>query len=263
MTAEERERAEEAKSVAPQLDHVWEHQPEWIGAKRSWNDNHVAALTPARRRALEREYVGDRFTVNPRRAWWLPLWDLIMLGAMLFTALITPYEVTFLDDGPCITLLFVVNRIVDLCFFLDLLLLFNLQYQDRNGFWVKSRSKIIRHYLHTWFLVDALSVAPFYLPNLYLSREGIHCDFVTGQYQLASPNVTSGQISDGLARASRGMRIVRLLRMIKLARVFKASRVLKRLLADILMTKLELTFAALRTLQVRASLSLCADPSTR
>eukprot|EP00966_Prymnesium_polylepis_P143900 3321798-Prymnesium_polylepis.1 len=46
------------------------------------------------------------------------------------------------------------------------------------------------------------------------------------------------------------VRAIKLLRMIKLARVLKASRILKRYLMDVLMSKLELTYAALTMIQL-------------
>ena len=64
------------------------------------------------------------------------------------------------------------------------------------------------------------------------------------------PEAASGDGGDAgtssLVRATQTVRIVKLLRMLKLARVLKASKVLKRLLGELLMTRLELTFASLK-----------------
>ena len=51
--------------------------------------------------------------IDRRTSRLMPVWDCCMLLALLFAATVTPFEVTFLREGPCITPLFVVNRIVD------------------------------------------------------------------------------------------------------------------------------------------------------
>ena len=71
-------------------------------------------------------------------------WDLVTLGALIFTAFVTPYEVALLQtkyDG-----LFFVNRLVDFVFFKDMVMQFFLAFRDtdpRNGGFtlVKSLSK--------------------------------------------------------------------------------------------------------------------------
>lgn len=72
----------------------------------------------------------------------------------------------------------------------------------------------------------------------------------------------AGQISvasdDPMLNASKSVKIIRLMRMLKLARMFKASRVLKRVLQDVLMTKLEFTFAMLTVWQLFFALLLLA-----
>ena len=50
--------------------------------------------------------------------------------ALLFTAIITPVEVAFLDEGQHITLLWMINRVVDLAFVIDMAMSFNMAYQE-------------------------------------------------------------------------------------------------------------------------------------
>ena len=55
-------------------------------------------------------------------------WDLVTLGALIFTAFVTPYEVALLQtkyDG-----LFFVNRLVDFVFFKDMVMQFFLAFRD-------------------------------------------------------------------------------------------------------------------------------------
>ena len=75
----------------------------------------MKTLGQAAGQAEARLYQGDAWTIDPRRSCWVPVWDLVMLVAMVFTATVTPYEVAFIDDGPCVTIMFLVNRVVDFC----------------------------------------------------------------------------------------------------------------------------------------------------
>ena len=73
-----------------------------------------------RRREMLR--VPGAFIIDPRRPPWsriLPRWDLTVLAALFFTAIVTPFEVVFLESGAVITPLWCINRFVDVLFFLD------------------------------------------------------------------------------------------------------------------------------------------------
>ena len=56
-----------------------------------------------RRKLLHAYYVGNEYLLDPRNSRLMPIWDIVMLCCLLFTALVTPYEVTFLDEGACVT----------------------------------------------------------------------------------------------------------------------------------------------------------------
>ena len=88
----------------------------------------------------------DRFLLDPRSNRWMPMWDLVMLFALLFTAIWTPYEVTFLEeadvlrDGP--DFLWIFNRVLDSLFIADIILLCNTMYEESlemGGHWVAKR----------------------------------------------------------------------------------------------------------------------------
>ena len=138
------------KSVSPQLDGAWHAASQsrcgrrdlaGIAASQSPSSapgartrSHNLRSSPATVQASadkiktwRREYGGDVLTIDPRRARWLPYWDVVMTFALLFTAIVTPFEVTFLQERNCITVLFVTNRVIDFCFLLDIVVLFNLQ----------------------------------------------------------------------------------------------------------------------------------------
>ena len=56
------------------------------------------------------------------------LHELETVAALLFTATVTPVEVAFLDEGTRITTLWVINRVVDLAFMIDMFITFNLAF---------------------------------------------------------------------------------------------------------------------------------------
>ena len=54
-------------------------------------------------------------------------------------------QVALIDDGACVTPLFIINRSIDIFFCSDVLLTLNTAYQDANtGRWITSRSAIAK-----------------------------------------------------------------------------------------------------------------------
>ena len=116
----------------------------------------------------------DRFiewwVIDPRKTKWIGYWDMATVVALLFVALVTPFEVAFLDSPRdwndvarrfgSVGWLFTVNRCVDGLFIVDLVLQFRLMYTEVDSAfgtqWVTNPTRIIRHYLKTWFALDVL-----------------------------------------------------------------------------------------------------------
>ena len=72
--------------------------------------------------------------IDPRTSRLMPRWDVWTSIALVFTALVTPYEVGFLPASRSpLDPLFLINRIVDLTFFIDLCLQFFLMYPLNEG----------------------------------------------------------------------------------------------------------------------------------
>ena len=96
-----------------------------------------------------REYVEklekrNKGIIDPRVSQFIGNWDLITMALLLFTTLITPYEVVFLPASVDLTSLFVINRFVDGCFIFDMFIQFNLSYQAKpedGGHWVMVRAR--------------------------------------------------------------------------------------------------------------------------
>jgi len=130
-------------------------------------------------------------------------WDVIMMVLLLFVAIVTPYEVGFLEIEDMLHPLWIINRVVDLLFLQDLFQQFMTPfYNEEHGGWVIEHGKIAKHYLTGWFPIDFVSIIPFSLiGSLFNSKE-------LDQLKI--------------------LRIIRLARLAKLLRIFKSSRIIKR-----------------------------------
>jgi len=188
------------------------------------------------------------FVIDPRGSKWMPHWDIVMVFALLFVAIVTPVEVTFSDEGKYISVLWVINRVVDLLFIFDIVLLLNLAYQthsDDGGHWIVNKRRIVIHYLKGWFFVDFISVLPFWAITMDYN------DIFGLQAAATNAAMIENSVSESdLRRATVLFRTIKLLRLLKLARVLKASRILQRHLIDIIMVKLEFTYAVLKMLKL-------------
>jgi len=198
----------------------------------------------AKDRAREMQRTG--WIIDPRSSKLMPKWDIVILVALCFTALVTPVEVAFLEEGQYINGLWIVNRLVDLVFICDIIITFNLAYQasiEQGGHWVFHKRVVAYKYLRGWFIIDLVSVVPFWIMTLDYNHP-----FGGGNERDVSSE----------ARLPVLMRIIKLLRMLKLARMFKASVVLQRLLLDLLVHKWEWTFAVLNMVKLCLVLMLYA-----
>ncbi len=193
------------------------------------------ALRPRRNSSAGLATLGDALKMTSEKkkinglAWYLLhpdstrifAWDIVVTLALVYTATITPAEVAFAephdDPSSCATApLYVINRLIDCLFVLDMAKEFVLVYRTSTstGVVVDSRwetrpSRIARRYVcGQWFVVDVLSIVPSFF----------ELDCASEESQAADP--ATGGIS--------AMRVVRILRLGKLVRLLRASRILKR-----------------------------------
>ena len=162
----------------------------------------------------------ERGIINPRTSKWVPLWDTATFMCLMFTAIITPFEVCIIQEPGVIWS--VVNWVVNSFFIADMVLQFFLAYQEspkKGARWIVHRPAIIRHYLRTWFFLDLLSSIDFQLVG----------KAILSSYETAgsSSGGDGGGGEDGtdMLRLIRGIRLVRL---VKLLRILRASRIIAR-----------------------------------
>ena len=75
------------------------------------------------------------WVIDPRKVRWIAHWDLAMTVALVYVALVTPVEVAFIKAPPTLesktsSPIFLINRLLDAMFILDILLNFRLAYKE-------------------------------------------------------------------------------------------------------------------------------------
>ncbi len=166
-------------------------------------------------------------------------WDAATSIALILTALVTPFEVSFLEpDG--VDGLFVMNRMIDAIFIVDMALQFFLMYHvsdesDSTGGgrarWEHRLKPIARHYLRGWFAIDVLSIVPSVFDIL--------------------PLIPGSGLKGGDTDELKVVRVVRTARLIKLIRLVRGSRMLKRW-----RTSMSISFARLSIITLSLELVL-------
>ena len=142
--------------------------------------------------------------LNPRSPRMM-YWDALVGTFLLFTATFTPYEVAFMDDGDGLSITidarFVINRIVDLGFLMDMGFNFFLPYQTSDNRMITDHRTIVRKYLFGWFPIDCVSIVPYDLIGAMMQDDSLS-------------NLK-------VLRAIRLLRLAKLLRIIRLGRLFR------------------------------------------
>ena len=161
-----------------------------------------------RRGAIARCCTGT--IIDPRTNKCIAYWDLVTTVALIFTALVTPVEVAFLQapslDARWSDNLFLSNRAIDVVFIIDMLLQFRIAYSSSSDsmdgkHWVMDGWSIARNYgCSYWFALDLFSVS-------------------TSAFDL---------LGDEGASELKALRAVRTLRLVKLVKLARGSRIFKR-----------------------------------
>jgi len=145
-----------------------------------------------------------RFVIPPHQRYKFR-WDLIVGVLIVYSILVIPWRIGFdivPDDGST-----VFEALVDVIFFIDMILTFRTAPVDAEGTMLTVPSVIRRKYLEGWFTVDFLSTAPI--------------DRIVEALVATDNNVGNE------TRVLKLVRIVRLFRLLKLARLLKMGRIVR------------------------------------
>ncbi|XP_064623498.1 potassium voltage-gated channel subfamily H member 1-like isoform X2 [Lineus longissimus] len=101
-------------------------------------------------------------------------WDWMILALTFYTAVMVPLNVAFKNKTMDTVPLIVIDSIVDVIFFIDIILNFHTTFVGPDGE-VVSDPKVIRmNYLKSWFVIDLLSCLPYDVFNAFQHlNEGI------------------------------------------------------------------------------------------
>jgi potassium voltage-gated channel Eag-related subfamily H protein 7 len=180
------------------------------GTKVGQNIDHLALYKEMSKMNAGRE---SSCVINPEGNSLLQKWDVFIFLALIYTSVVTPFEVGFLETKLWTTL-FYINRTVDVIFIIDIVLQFFIMYEEHHPVygskWIGRRKKIVKHYLKGWFAPDVISTIPF---DLLASEEF---------------GALIGMKPDPAFQKLKVIRTIRLLRLVKLVRIFKASRMFQR-----------------------------------
>ena len=165
-----------------------------------------------------------RYVLHPSKNRWLGYWDTVSGLALLYTAVVTPFESSFLDStvgaAAWLDVWFLTNRLLDIIFTIDMILQFFIAYETRDErgrlFWVEDRNLIVKRYLRSWFVLDAATIA---VPG------GI--DIWTSTMEEADSTSSSSASIEAASKMSF-VRALRVLRLVKLVRLVRASRLYGR-----------------------------------
>lgn len=147
-------------------------------------------------------FVRGKYWILDPRSRFFRWWEYVTLLLLLWTATVTPFEVSFLKTK--VNALFYFNRFIDGCFFMDLLLNFRLAYFERSGgrTLITDARQIAARYLKFWFTVDLISIMPFEALGLIINNSALsHLKI---------------------------LRILRLLRLMKLIKIMRSADILSR-----------------------------------
>lgn len=103
-------------------------------------------------------YVLDFFLLLPDSKFKI-FWSYILIFRLLYTAFITPIRITFIDKIDLTW--FIIDLIIDILFFIDIIITFNTAYYNSYGELITNRKVIALSYLKTYFILDLLTIIPF------------------------------------------------------------------------------------------------------
>ena len=161
---------------------------------------------------------------------WAPLrmtWDCIGFAMITYTSVVVPIQVSFASEIEPPFLLMLADGIIDLFFVFDIILNLHTAYvTDAGTRLVYDKTKIRRHYVRTWFIVDLLASVPWEIAlfTFYEVVYGREFNSTTATIPEVSVDVGSGEAALDLAGTAREK--LGALKLLKLVKIFRMGRVI-------------------------------------
>ena len=101
---------------------------------------------------------------------------MIVSLVLLFTCAVTPFRLAFTKPEEEDMTWEIINGLVDIIFFIDMILIFNTAYYDEDFKMIQHRGVIALNYMRGWFLIDLLAIFPIGYLQKIMPAEDIHGD---------------------------------------------------------------------------------------
>jgi hypothetical protein len=165
------------------------------------------------------------------------IWNLIMAILLIYTAIVMPYTLVFVDSTGFDTWS-ITDIILDVLFFADFVINCTTAVYDNEGKLVSKYSKILWQYLKTWMLLDIASFFPF--------------DFISPSSN--NSNYTSSDYNNffRLFRIPKLYRLFRISRLFKLFKHYRNSEIL-----DSIQEFLSIKHSMMKLITTSISILLC------
>ena len=133
-------------------------------------------------------------------SWFSAFWDILQLLMLLLVCWYVPLRTGFDLDVELWSYGFWQDAVIDVYFVIDIIIQFRTAYWSRSGILITDTSKIRKHYLTGWFVIDFVCVLPLGYVGYFLD---------------------GGSNESGSFRAVKSLRLLRLGKMLRLAKVYK------------------------------------------
>ena len=217
--------------------------------------------------------------LNPTSSKFLPMWDAIQALALIYTSIMTPFEVAFLEvPTTAMDPWFLVNRALDVIFISDMVLQFFVMYRAKIGDEdaVHSHGRLKQLAQINLAKVAVATATKSTQPTSgsnndeviwVASRQRIALHYLTGWFIIDVASVGASAFDfpplfvddtpEGLANL-KTLRVVRVLRLVKLVRLVRASRVVARMASRVALSYRTLTMISnTATLMIVAHWAAC------
>ena len=169
-----------------------------------------------RKKSVDDGSASDDSTSDPKdkRVKWLiypddslkRAWDMFLGFALIITCLTIPFHLALYFDEPDPSAIIVFNLILDIVFFVDIVITFNTAIKEDHKDIITSKVAIAKRYLRGWFWIDIIVTLPFYtLANWYV------------------PDGSAAQVAQAV-KFVRIMKILRIIRLLKLLKLIKDGK---------------------------------------
>ena len=86
-------------------------------------------------------------------------WDFYITIILLISCVLTPLRIAFGETKDPIEWM-IINNFIDICFFMDMIVVFCSAYYNSEYIIVEDRVLIAKDYIKSWFLIDFISIFP-------------------------------------------------------------------------------------------------------